>query len=212
MDNTKKEAAEKALKLLDELEEEEELENIVKDNKIEFVYKDITYRLRKPTPQEQREISKFRRGKFNEYLNDSTYYMKQQLIDKYKAKGLDIDKLTDEIQTITNEIQSTMLKLAEVQDDKNVNNFKSRILKLKQQQLEKATERSNYLSYSIEDQLLADTITYTSFIVFEKQVGDKWEQFFKEYKKFEDYEEVELTNTAISYLSCLINFKDFNDV
>lgn len=66
------------------------LEGTVKDNKVYFEVKDKKYRVRKPTERENQEIRKIRSKKFIELIKSDDYVLKEQLMELYKAKGIDI--------------------------------------------------------------------------------------------------------------------------
>ena len=73
--------AKEALKAMKELEDSVRLENIVKDNKIEFKSGDKTFRVRKPNLEEQEEIDEVRRKKYLGLVRDDSYLFKKQWIE-----------------------------------------------------------------------------------------------------------------------------------
>ena len=62
---------------------------------IEFEIKDVKYRVSKPTNAQSLEVRKARTKKYIELLKDDTYMLREQLIELYKNKGINIKKLED---------------------------------------------------------------------------------------------------------------------
>ena len=97
---------------LKQLNDKEQLEGLIKDNKIPFEIKGIKYRVHKPTQAEGLEVSKARTKKYIEFLKDDTYMIREQLIDLYKGKGVDIKQLEEDIKEIG-------LKIEDIQETTN---------------------------------------------------------------------------------------------
>lgn len=196
--------AKEALKAINELEETTKLESVVKDNKVEFKEGEDIFRVRKPTFLETQEIGVIKRKKYINLVDDGSYLFKKQWVEKYKSKGIDVDKMEDDINRMQDDIKKLLLRLAEAKDKKEVSKLKEEILKVRDKQCNLSMEKTDLLSYSIEDQLLIHVNSYTTYLVLEKKVGDKWERYFKSYKEFSESEKWNLVNKAFYYINLLI--------
>ena len=67
---SKKEIAKEINRVISEMENTEQVERIIMDNKIIFKVGETKYRVRIPTPGEQLEIENYRRKKYTEYVDD----------------------------------------------------------------------------------------------------------------------------------------------
>lgn len=200
----KKMLAKEALKAIDELEKTVQMEDIVKDNKIEFEVGKNLYRLRLPTNRENRLIDEARRKKYTEIIADDSYLFRKEWIKKYKNKGIDIKKMDSDIKTYQGEIEKLMLRLAKTEDTKSIGTLKDEILKVRDERNQIITEKTDLLSYSIEDSLAIYSISYTCYIVLEKKTDDKWAKYFETYEKFDDSTNAELVNKASYYINRLL--------
>lgn len=200
----KKEIAKEALKAISELEQSVQIETVIKDNKIEFKVGKDMFRVRKPNLAEQQEIGDIRRKKYLEFVDDDSYLFKKQWIEKYKKKGIDIDKMETDIVRMQNEIKKLLLRLAEVSDKKSIEQLKKEIFELRDKQYEISIEKTDLLSHSIEDQLTIYANSYSTYLVLEKKDGDKWIKYFKSYEDFEKSDEGELISKSFYYINLLI--------
>lgn len=180
----RKEIAKEALKALAEIEETVKMENLVKDNKIEFKVDETTYRVRKPEFGERQEIDVARRQKYLAFVKDETYLFRKQWIANYKAKGIDIAEMENKVRALDGEIKATLLRLAKSQEPKDISQLKQDVLRLRDEQFATSMEVTDLLSYSIEDQLVVFVNSYTTYVVLEKKVEDKWERVYKSYDEF----------------------------
>ena len=205
--NEKKVMAKEALKVINELEETTRMENVIKDNKIEFKVKDKIFRVRKPNLTEQQDANKFRRKRYIELVNDDSFLFRKQWIKKYKVKGIDIEKMDAEIHQKQKEMEALLLRLAKLDNVKEIEKIKKDVLKLRDEQYEISIEKTDFLAYSIEDQLLISVNSYITYLVLEYKDKEKWDKYFESYKKFQESEEKELVNKAYYYINHLIYSK-----
>ena len=101
----KQEVKKEFLKIMNKLEKAGEVEKMIKNNRIAFRVGDIDYRVRKPNHAEQMDIEKFRRKKYLELMDDDSMMFRKQWIEKYKAKGIDIDGMEKEIVQLQKEAE-----------------------------------------------------------------------------------------------------------
>jgi len=201
----KMELAKTALKALAELEESVKIENIIKDNKIEFIVDDKTYHVRKPNGTEKLEIERERRKEYLRMIQDDTYLFKKQWIEKYKAKGIDIQAKENQVKLLYGEIEKTLLRLAGVKEPKDIDMLKAEIEKLRDEMHGISIETTNLLSYSIEEQLLLHTTTYTTYLVFEVKENENWKRVFDKYENLIKAED-KATELAFYYINYLVYY------
>jgi len=196
--------AKEALKAMQELEDSTRLEDIVKDNKVEFKSGDKTFRVRKPNLEEQQEIDNVRRKKYLELVRDDSYLFKKQWIETYKKKGIDINKIDTDIKRIDDELRRTLLRLAKTTDKKGIGELKNQILKLRDEQYALSIEKTDLLSYSIEDQTFIHAKSYTAYLILERKEKDKWVRHFKDFEEFQRTEDSDLVSKLFYYFDVLI--------
>lgn len=206
----KREIAQKLLKTINELDLGSETERKVKDNKIVFKVAGKIYRVRRPTYEEQMKSEKFRRTKYVELVNDESMLFRKQWTKKYKEKGIDLDKMDVDVATLQNKIESIMLRLAKTQNEKDVKKLRDEIVELRTEQAMISVEKTDLLSYSIEDQLMIAVNSYYAYLLLEKPVEDekdedgKWDKVFNKYEDFTTSQDTELINKTYRYVSDLI--------
>ncbi len=210
----KREIAEKLLKTINELDMGSAVERKIKDNKIIFKVAGKIYRVRRPTYQEQMDSEKFRRTKYVELVNDKSMLFKKQWAKKYKEKGIDLDKMDIDVIALQNKVESIMLRLAKSQNDKDVKKLRDEIVELRTKQAMLSVEKTDLLSYSIEDQLMIAVNSYYAYLLLEKpaeineddkEVEDgKWIRVFDKYEDFTISQDSDLITKTYRYVSDLI--------
>lgn len=200
----KKELAVEGLKAIQDIEKEMNLQNIVKDNKINFKIKDKEYRVRKPNSSEQRELETMRRKKYLQLVSDNSYLFKKQWIAKYKEKGIDIEKKEKEIKASQYEIETLMLKLAKTAEPKTIDKLTKDIEEIRQNQYNLSMDVTDLLSYSIESQLTISINSYVAYLVLEVRKEKEWIKAFDTYEHFEKSEDNALLNKAFYYTNYLM--------
>jgi len=200
----RKELAKEALRAMSEMEELNQMEQIVKDNKIEYTIAGQTYRVRKPTAVESIEIDTFRRKQFTEFMSDDSYMFKKQWIEKYQKKGIDIGKMEKEVQTCQYEVKQLLLRLATSEEPKTIESLKKQIEALKETMYNTSIEITELLSLSIETQLQISATSYATFLVLETNVSGEWKRTFANYEEFRA-SELEVVQKACYYINYLIS-------
>lgn len=195
-------------------------EGMIRDNKIEFEYNKNKYRVRMPNTGEELEANEKKNELYIKLLNDDKYMTENQLIKTFKKKGIDLKKLDDELKELVDKMNNEQLKLAKLPDKnkKAIEMSESRIINLKDKQIEVSQKKANYLQYSIESKVEHFYYMYTSYLITEKLIGevteektlkgrviirDKWIKCFKDYKEFEN-SETELVGKAITWTTNLL--------
>jgi len=202
--NEKHELAKEGMKAISEIEETVKLENVIKDNKIVFDVGGKSFRVRKPTLSEQQEIDTIRRKKYMELVRDNSFMFRKQWIEIYKKKGIDINKMDDDIKRIQDDLRALLLRLAKTAEPKAVKLLKDEVNKSKDKAYGLSIEKTDLLVYSIEDQLTIHVNSYTTYIVLERNEGGKWDKAFKSYEDFEKSENDDLVGKSFYYINTLM--------
>ena len=202
--NEKHLMAKEGMKAISELEETVKMENIIKDNKIVFESGGKSFRVRKPTLSEQQEIDSIRRKKYMELVRDNSFMFRKQWIEIYKKKGIDINKMDDDIKRIQDDLRALLLRLAKTAEPKAVKLLKDEVNKSKDKAYGLSIEKTDLLVYSIEDQLTIHVNSYTTYIVLERNEGGKWDKAFKSYEDFEKSENDDLVVKSFYYINTLM--------
>lgn len=202
--NEKHLMAKEGMKAISELEETLKMENVIKDNKIVFKSGDKSFRVRKPNLSEQQEIDSIRRKKYMELVRDDSFMFKKQWIEIYKKKGVDINKMDDDIKRIQDDLRSLLLKLAKTSEPKSVKLLTDEVRKIKDKSYDLSIEKTDLLVYSIEDQLLLHVNSYVTYVVLETKKEDKWVKYFNSYEDFEKSKDDELVGKAFYFINELM--------
>ena len=207
MENSKElKGKEEAGKILDEMNSKFELDKmseLIKDNKVDFKYKDKDYRVRLLTMKDKEELDELRRKKFTQLLKDPDVIFEKDLVTLYKAKGIDIDAIKEEISKLEAERIMIELKLGEALSK----NSGDAILKTYHDEIQKNNyiiqvkliQKSDLVAYSFENTLMnyvAKLITYLSLDISE---NDKYNRAFKTIEDFDNCEDEILIGKATKY-------------
>ena len=191
---------------LQQLNEKEQLEGLIKDNKIPFEVKGIKYRVHKPNNFEGLQVRKARTKKYIELLKDDTYMLREQLIDLYKGKGVDIKQLEEDIKEINLQIEDIQEKVAPIptESKKLISNYEQQVKDLIQKQSEISIRLSELLEYSVENEILEFSNLFLIYSVLEKSKDDKWVKCFDNYDAFLNSDNEALILEATYNLSMLV--------
>ena len=215
-DKTKDELAEDFVKTLGDLEATSEVEEMIRDNKIEFSIEKNKYRVRQLTFDENQQLEKFRRKKYIEFIGDDSMMFQKQWIKKYKEKDIDIDGMEDSIKENLRKEKLLQIKLAQTSDEGRVEELKNQIIELRKESAFINIERTDLLNFSIEDQLMVAVNSYYTYLALEKLTGDKDPydklEYVRVYETFEDFSKstnTTLINKAFRYTNALIYHNGF---
>ncbi len=202
--NEKHLMAKEGMKAISELEETVKMENVIKDNKIVFESGGKSFRVRKPTLSEQQEIDSIRRKKYMELVRDDSFMFRKQWVEIYNKKGIDINKMDDDIKRIQDDLRSLLLRLAKTAEPKAVKLLTTEVRKIKEKLYDLSIEKTDLLVYSIEDQLTIHVNSYTTYVVLERNEGGKFVKSFKSYEDFEKSENDDLIGKAFYFINALM--------
>ena len=185
----REEEAQKILNSMNESNDLSQLEENLKDNKMEFEYNGDIYRVRMLTQVEKDELHFLRVKKFSQLLQDKDILLEKDLIIVYKERGIDILEIDSKMKKLEVEKDSLKLKLGEAIANKEgeaiLKTYKEQISELRDNIYLLTIQKSNLLTYSLENQLanyVAKILTYLSLY---KKVRDDWGRVFKNLEEFE---------------------------
>jgi len=194
---------EEAKKIVEEMDKDINLkraEELIRDNKIQFEYKDKQYRVRMLNLKEKEELDMLRRKKFGQLIQDKDILLEKDLIKVLKTRDIDVDKINDDIKKLEVGELDLQIKLGEA-ISKNENET---ILKRYKEQIEEIrlkiailnTQKTLILEFSLENQLLnyiSQIITYLSADILEDGI---WRRMFNSLVEFQSYSDESLINRA----------------
>lgn len=197
---------EDAGKILQKLKDNAELsiiEEIIKDNKVEFKHKDKIYRVRLLNRFEKEQLDEMRCRRYGQLIQDDNVLLESDLRKIYKKRGMDVNELDEEIRKLELEKNSQELKLGEAIANK-IGNTVLKTYKIKIEEIQdnitlSLIKKSGLLAYSLENRLLnyvAEIITYLSL---EVKKEDEWIRAFKTFEDFRQYPDEVLIEKAGGY-------------
>lgn len=186
-----------------------EIEEMIKNNYIQWEYNGAIYKVRKPTFGEQQELRKAKIKKHSELRSDNGYKYEKQIIIELKEKGISIASLVNKQIEIGKQIEELQLQLAKFGNEKEgevkaITDLKLQIYTLMTERNNLALEKMEYLSDSIENELLIFVNSYACSLVLEKKEGDNWIKVFKTYEDFVNCKDDKLVEKASFYLSKIL--------
>jgi len=210
-DVKKEELAKEFVKTLGELENIDDVENMIRDNKIDFTLKDVKYRVRQLNFDENTILEKFRRTKYLEFVNDDSMKFSKQWIKLYKEKGISIDEMEQNIRDNIQRENKLMLLLAQTGDkDKDkVEELKNQIIEIRKESALINIEKVDLMSFSIEDQLMIAVNSYFTYLALEKMVDKDWKRVYESFEEFSKSPDTTLTTKAFQYSNALIYHNGF---
>ena len=189
------------------------IEEMISKNEIEFFNNGTKYRVRKTTYKEKQQAYQQQVEKTMELLDNDAYMMEDMLKDKYKKKGIDIDKMTQQMTGLEIKKTDYQLKLGkllkEKAQEKDLQTYRNEIIKIQEEQLLISIKKTNLLQYSVEHQTLIYVYSYITYLILEKDEAtddekeDKWVKAFKTYDEFANSEE-KLINEASAKAALIV--------
>ncbi|KKK88761.1 hypothetical protein LCGC14_2739880, partial [marine sediment metagenome] len=118
------------------------------------------------------------------------YQSKNDLIDVYKGRGVDIDEMDSKFVALEkreNDLQEKLGKaLKEKRSDKEIKIFESEIEQIKSSQAGISSQKAILLEPCLENQLDVFTYSYLTYLIAEKLVEEKWIKFWSSYRDFKN--------------------------
>ena len=197
---------EEVKKKLNEIMELEGVGDFLKDNEFKFEYKGVQYKVHKPTYKEKQEAYNKRIIKYSQLLKEKNedgsfkYSIEEDLIREYKARGIDIDIINKNIETLIMDKERLMLRLGKALKEEAPKNeldlYRKEIEKINKE-LERLTlKKTTLLEFSIETQVLLYFYSYLTSLVAEKydigkDLGEENKEegkWVKVWNSFEEYQ------------------------
>lgn len=183
------------------------MEEALQNNQVEFVYKNIHYRIKKPNFGQKQEVYKKKILKFSELLKDPNYMMEKDLKAQYKARGIDLDAMQDKIIALEQEKQNYQIKLGEALSNKaskdDLESLKNHIAEIQNNQIQISMTKNSYLEFCIEQQVFTYAYTFLTFLITEKKLEDG--TYVRAWEKFEEFEkETEDLIREVSFYATLV--------
>jgi uncharacterized protein (DUF885 family) len=164
------------------------IDDITRDNKMEFTYKNTKYRIAKPSYEQKQAIYKERVKKFTELLKDQTYSLEKDLKKFYLQRDIDIDAISKKIANLDTKKQDLQFKLGEILkkegSDNDCKTLKTEIESIQNEQQLLVMEKSAYLEFSIENQVMLHMYNFMTYIITEKFNDGNWVKAFKSFQEF----------------------------
>lgn len=200
-----------AVKILEELKQNNNLtflEELLKDNQIEFIIEDCTYRVRLLNLHEKEILNNMKIKKFMQLLQDKDILLEKDLIIIYKQRGVDIEDLDEKLRKLEAEKKLIALKLGESiankRDEKVLEVHRNQIRDLSDKINMIIIQKNDLLSYSLENQLSNYYVKCLTYLSLEKKIEDKWVKLASSLEEFEKTINEIIIEKAI-YYSMLLN-------
>lgn len=201
-----------AEKIVADMEKETELsriEELVKDNRISFTYKDQKYRVRLLNLAEKEELDLLRRKKFGQLMKDKDIFLEKDLITQYKERGINIDELDDQLKKLNAEELDLQIKLGEAisknEGETILKTYKEQIEELRTKRQIINTQKTLLLEFSLENALLNYVYQIICYLSLDEKKDGKWQRMFETLEAFQTYEDGQLINKSGSYSILLQN-------
>jgi hypothetical protein len=205
MDAEKQKLMEEVALRIKEINEIDLLEQMLKDNINEFIFKDQHYRVRKPTPPEKEQANKERMIRYIAFLKDPAYMFRKQIVALCKAKGVDIDAMEFKMKQLGLQEHELYKRLDGNQDPADIELLEKEILSVQEQQKDVFLEKEELLKYCIEKQLDDFLKFYLVYLVLEVYKNDKWNRVYMTYEEFMESPDEILQAKAAQILALMIN-------
>jgi hypothetical protein len=164
------------------------IEDMTKNNKMEFTHEGVTYRIGKANYEQKQEVYRERVKKFTSLLRDKEYSLEKDLKRDYLARGIDVDGIVKNIQTLDSKKTGLQVKLGELLkkdgSEQDCAILKKEIESIINEQTELALEKQSLLEFSIENQVLVHVYNYLTYMSTERKEGEVWVKAFKTFSDF----------------------------
>jgi len=199
----KNEEAGKILKEMNEKFELEKVEELLKDNKVDFKHQDKEYQVRLLTMNDKEILDELRRKKFMQLLKDKDILFEKDLIKLYQEKGISIDGIINDLKKYEVERLTLQLRLGEALSKKAeepiLKGYEQDISILDQKINILMIQKSDLLTYSFENCLMnyvCKEITRLSLYIKE---NNDYIKAFKNQDEFNNCQDENLIGLSTKY-------------
>ena len=198
-----KEEAQKILVEMNQKFELDRIEELLKDNKVDFKHKEKEYQVRLLTMRDKEELDDLRRKKFTNLLKDKDVLFEKDLIRIYKEKGIDIEEIMNNMKKYESERFGLQMKLGEALSKKAeepiLKGYEEEIKVLDQKINVLMIQKSDLLMYSFENQLMNSVAKWISYLSLYIKENDKYIKAFKTLEDFNVCDDEGLIGMATKY-------------
>ncbi len=190
----------------------DKVEEMLSSNELNFDFKDVKYKVKKPSFEQKLLANQKKVSKYVELLETKDdkgnfiYKSEKEMRKIYKDRGIDIDDLDKQYSSVETARNNLLLKLGKaIKDeapDKEMQVYRDEIKLLFNRLQEISMEKAVLLDTTIESQVNIFIFTYLAFLSAEKLVEDKWIKAWETYESFVSEEEG-LVNTVVWHISLL---------
>lgn len=186
------------------------LEEMIKNNHIEFELNDKKYRVRLLGLKEKEELNTLRLIKFGQLIKNKDILLEKDLIKVYKEREIDILELDEKMRKLELQIHNLQLKLGESiaknESESVLKAYETQIRQLDEEDKILYMQRTNLLQFSLENQLLcyvSEIITYLSTDMLDD--NEIWKRVWDSLESFENCKDEDLI-TAASTKTILLQY------
>lgn len=181
-------------------------EDVIRDNKNEFIVDSKLYRVTLPTNKQRSEAERYKQRTYMELLQTEGYYTRSQLIKILKEhKDVDIEELDEKIKVISDQIEGLYDKISETHTD-NIKSLESLIPKVKDR-LEKiqklSIEKAELLAFCIEEEVYTRHLEYLVVVCVQENIEpdetgkeSTWKRVWNSQEEFDNDDNMVLAETA----------------
>ena len=214
MDNNRLEEAKEIVESMEKSSDLSKIEEMIRNNKVQFEYEGKQYRCRLLNNFEKDELNKLRVKKFNSMLqekdeNDNYVFLTEKaLIKQLKERGdIDLDATNEEIKKLESEESALQLKLGEAiannSDDKILEEYKKQIEDLRIKKMVLNTQKTLILEFSLENQLLNYVSKVITMLSTDILIDEEWKKLWNSVEEFEKEQDNNLVEVAAKYAMIL---------
>jgi len=192
--------------ILEEVKNNTQNPELVRDNKFYFDYEDRWYRVNMPNQKQLAEANLLRnkiRIQLAQKGKKEGFYFKEDLIKLLKDENIDINSMDEEVKILRKEYVQLAITVAKKKDNK-IEDLEKRGKEIDDKIRDILNKKAEHLTPAIEYQ--AEDSWYKSLIAncTEKQIEEKWERVWKNFNEFQE-DNSNLPYVAEAYLGSLIN-------
>ena len=182
-------SVEKLNKEIVEANEQDLLKEVLINNAGEFEFAGQKYRVTAGSYKQRSEARSYKSKKLQEFLKTKEYLFNNELIAKYKAVGIDIDKIEQKIKATHKEVEKVQEALGKLvsnteTNEKDYEPFKDKLTDMLMKIREYTGEYTELMENSAESQLRVAYYNYLTYLVVEKLQEDKWVRAFNSMDEF----------------------------
>lgn len=187
---------------------QELLDSILQGGEFTFEFKDVKYKIRKPSFSDKQKLYKEKVKKFTELIKDKSLILEADLKAIYKERGIDIDEYQNKIVNLEQEKKAYQLKLGAVLAGDGVESdadmYKEQIQEIINKQTDLSMKKTSYLEPCLEQQLIVYLYAYLTTLIADKRVGESWEKVWNSYEEFENTSDEEVVNKIVFYSALMM--------